>query len=454
MSPTIILPTDGGALKISFDIAGTSTLGGLTFTTELDGPKGLHIRPGGVGSLDGSSWSDAGALSQLGAFIAKAAVGTTIFIRADEGPYSNFAGATVSRGDGLIYIQGVNGDYSPGMAQIEGNRAEWVLPADPEAATWTVGWTPGGSFIKFVDGAAHLRFYGLDLRRFGDTFYNTATKTYLDDIVIAGCAGYNVRRFFEQSTAVQGSTNVTIKDVTVTGFSKTCIRFQNDSHDCRCENVHANSGRQNGDNFAMGFQCESTLVPSHHITFDRCIAENCHSTSAGLSGYAQGDGFVAEYGVHDCTWIDCISRGNTDGGWDIKGRGHKLIRCTGEDNKRNLRNWALDTQALGWTGRNARKRYGGGSQREIWCGSTSGQATAGIFAHVTLDTDQETGQKSLIDASKEAGQGGVCEKDKGGYTINNTDITKPTAVPMVFSASSGGGGFTMDAYTTSHIVNV
>ncbi len=448
--PTINLPTEGGSLDFVWDV----DLGPVVMTAHVDPPPhppGLFIRPMAVGKADGSNWDNAGSMVSLGAFIASVGVGETVYIRADEGPYLNVGTTTISRGDGVVYVQGANADYTPAMVRIEGNRTDWTLPPDPETVTSVAGWATGGSFVVFTDGAAHLRFYGLDLHRFGDTFYNTAANTYLDDIWIAGCSGYNVRRFFEQSTSVKGCTNVNIVDVTVIGFSKTCIRFQNDSHDNICQDVHVNSGRQNGDNFAMGFQCESDGVPSHHITFIRCTAENMHSTSAGTTGYAQGDGFVAEAGCHDLTWIDCVSRGNTDGGWDIKGSGHKLVRCLAEDNKRNIRNWATDTMALGCTVRKVHPRYGTGSARSIWCGSATGQT---VLADITFDMDPETGQHGVIDASAlSATNTGICETSRARIHLNNTDITRKTGVPMNFVESSGGS-FGMDAYTTAHVVNI
>lgn len=450
MSPTITLPADGGSLDFTWLTDG----GPVTMTARVDPPAhppGLFIRTQAYGRADGSDWDNAGSLAtHLGAFIAAVPVGETVFIRADEGPYLNAPSTTVSRVGATV--RGINADYSDGIAQIKGNRTVWTLPADPEQVTSGVqNWTLGGHFIAFAEGAGYLTFRNLDLRRFGDTFYSAMADSYLDGLVIRDCTGYNVRRFFEQATTAKGLINSVFENITVTGFSKTCFRFQNDSHDDICSNVHVNSGRQNGDNFAMGFQCESAVVPSHHITFVGCVAENCHSTSGGVDGYAQGDGFVAEYGCHDIAWIDCISRGNTDGGWDIKGQGHKLIRCTAEDNKRGVRNWALDTKLLGCTLRKAHRRYGGGSQRELWCGSTSGMVTAGTYATVTLDADPETGQHCTIEASAETA---LAEKDKGGLRLNNTDITKPAATEMCFSASSGGGSFSMDTYTTAHIVNI
>ncbi len=452
--PYVLTMADVGVMVTATE-TGTNSQGSVDAVSNAIGPvvnpvpAGKFIRPVAHGAADGSSWENAGALPQLASFMAQSP-GGTVYIRADEGRYASFNGVSVSCQN--VTVQGCNGDYTPGYPQIDGDRDPWTLPADPEQVTSVAGWNTAGNFVKLLDGAANLTFRYLNLTRFGDTFYADMPNTYLDGLVIEDCKGYNVRRYCEQTADSKGVINSRFENIEVIGFSKTCFRLQNDSHDVLYRNVHANSGRQDRDNFAMCFQGNSNTgfsIAPHDITYDHCTAENCHSTSAG-TGYAQGDGFVAEYGCERFTWIDCVSHGHTDGGWDFKGSGHVLRRCESYDNKRNLRNWAIGTQVLGCTLQHANRRYGGGSQREVWCGSTDAMWTAGTLARVVLSPDLETGQHcQIIDSPSTA----VCETSKGKIEIYNTDITKPAANLMNFAASSGGS-FYMDAYTTSHVVNI
>lgn len=407
------------------------------------------MAPVARGDGSGNSYANAASISALPGFIAP---GRTILLLADEGEYAAPPSLTQGGAAGdRCRIQGVDRFQNAMFAEFVGSRTNWTLPTNPETVTSVAGWSIGNTCFRLNAGVGHLEFSDIFLRRFGDAIYIPSGAGKLDDIHFENFKGYNVRRFFEMSSSSTGLMNSSFKNGEVIGFSKTCFRLQFDCHDVLYQDIIANSGRQDRDNFAMCFQVESV---GHDITYRRCEASNTHSTSAGSSGYAQGDGFVIESGGYRILYEDCFSHGHTDGGWDIKGTGlidspsHILRRCRGERNKRNMRNWAANTQLLGWTGRDPIRRYGGGSNRDLWCGSPNVQ---NITASIIVDQDGST--KSIISAPPPFGGQGVVELSKGFIRLNNTNITKPTATPIAFFEQSGGG-FSMDSYTTANVNNV
>ena len=193
----------------------------------------------------------------------------------------------------------------------------------------------------------------------------------MSDLTIRDMQADNVAMFFQTLAAGNSSTatvsGLKIEDVEVHGFSKGVIRINYDSHDIVIDRVHGDSEHQDGDNFAMGVQLFDT---AHDVLITNSIMENIRDTT---NSYWNGDGFATEGKVYNVTIADSISRGNTDGGFDLKSTNTLLIRTVAEGNARNYRIWG-ETTLQDVVGLNPEKRGGVGSQVQVEV-TKSGHAT-------------------------------------------------------------------------------
>jgi hypothetical protein len=324
-----------------------------------------YVMPAPAGNGTGDSWANAAPIWQLNAMIVTAGPGGTVYVRADAGPYLFKAiRVTIARGGEAgnpVTVKGVDQALAPMKATIIGTRTDWALPADPEAVTNVRTWSIGNDVFFLKPGADHLTFKFFDFRRVGEAFRLTA-RTHRK-ITVTDCSAYNVRRFFEHDP-LTSHVDTVIGSVSVVGFSKTAIRIRGDSHNVLLEDVTLNAGRQDGDNFATGVECNET---AHDITMRRVRAMNCHDThGSDPNKFWNADGFASERGNYNVLREDCASSGNTDAGYDDKGANVTNVRCTATGNKVNFKFWGPSTKNIECRAIDPHLRGGVGPQMQYY----------------------------------------------------------------------------------------
>ena len=288
-----------------------------------------YISPDGSG--DGSSWAQAASLNDLDSLIEQSVGGDEIWLAGDRGTYNVGGSIRVDSGsltDTPIYIRGVaselGGDSTP---LIVGDRAE----------NWTSGQANGSEVFRLLEGANNLHFSDIDFENVGNGAFLLGGN--LSNITLENMEADNVRRFVENYADEGASTasvsGLTVRDVQVTGFSKSAIRLQYDTNNVLIEDVFGDSERQDGDQFAMGVHLAGTV---HNVVHRRVTMNNATQTR-GANDYWNADGFVTDWGTYSITYEDTSASGSTDGGYDLKSKDTLLVRAAAADNKRNFRIW-------------------------------------------------------------------------------------------------------------------
>lgn len=379
------LSTLGGSAQS----APRQTITGSTDRTTSAANNVRHIMPSGAGSRNGDGWANAATILQLNAMIAAVGPGGIVYVRADAGPYpftANRVGINQGGRSGApVSIIGVDQALTPKHATFVGTRTAWTLPADPEEVTNVGNWTVGGDFLLLRTGADHLVFRFLDFQRAGQAFRLTApTHT---GITVADCSAYNVQRFFEHDPKTSHVDTV-LRNITVTGFSKTAIRIRGDSHDVILEDVNLNSGRQDGANFATGVECNET---AHDILMRRVTAANCHDSHySDPNRFWNADGFASERGNYNIRREHCTSSGNTDAGYDDKGTNVTHVNCTASGNKVNYKFWGPSTTNIDCQAINPKSRGGVGAQMQYYVyGGTPDTLGADVLIRGGLISDND-----------------------------------------------------------------
>jgi hypothetical protein len=351
------------------------------------------VMPSPAGNGSGDSWENAASIWQLNTMIALAGPGGTVYVRADAGPYLFKAiRVTLNRGGSAgnpVTVMGVDEALAPMKATVIGTRTGWTLPADPEAVTNVRNWSVGTDTFFLKAGADHLTFKLFDFQRVGQAFHLTG-RTHRN-ITVSDCAIYNARRFFEHDPRTS-HVNTVIRNVAAVGFSKTAIRIRGDSHNVLLEDIALNSGRQDGDNFATGVECNET---AHDITMRRVTAMNCHDThGSDPDRFWNADGFASERGNTNILREDCASSGNTDAGYDDKGTNVTNVRCTATGNKINFKVWGPSTKNIECRAIDPRSRGGVGPQIQyyVYGGEAPNVVGADVFIKggVVSDDDPNT----------------------------------------------------------------
>jgi hypothetical protein len=324
-------------------------------------PGTAYVTPKGAGHRDGSSWMNAGTLSAFGALLARAGPGGRILLRADTGAYETPTSIDVRGGgtpDRPITVMGVDASENPMKAVIVGTRA---TPYSPEGS-------PGSEVFRLLRGANFLRFKYLSFRNQGNGCFRLGED--IRDLTIEHVDAVNVRRFIENTVAGSSKSasvdGLIIRDVEVNGFSKGAVRLRYDTRNVRFEDVHGDSERQDGDNFAEGIALEDTV---HDVVLRRVTMRNSQDT---LHEYWNGDGFTTERQVYRIRFEDTVATGNTDGGYDLKSSQTTLDRAIAKDNKHNFKLWGDKVVVSNCVGVSPHLRGGTGvqSQFEILQGAT------------------------------------------------------------------------------------
>ena len=392
-----------GSPSAASSSAGSSTAGGSTAGRRPT--TVLHVAPQAAGSGDGSSWSDAAALTDVPRLMSRVHDGGEIWLRADTGPFPVTGRIELGSGGvagAPVVVRGVDGDGRPATATFQGDR---TTPYDADGE-------PGKTVFELGTGASHLTFQDLAFTDVGNVFLASGDVT---DLLITDVTATNVRRFFTGNKADGVSSAVvshlTMRHVAVHGFSKRVLELRYGSHDVLLEDVLGDSEHQDGDDFAMGVHLMDTV---HDVTFRRVTMENIQDT---LEKYWNGDGFATERDVHDITFEDTVSRGNTDAGYDLKSSRTTLTGVTSTDNKRNFRLWGDDVTVRGATATDPHKRGGSSSQAQFWIGDDAQvrieDSTVRDASPDTVVFDLEPGAKVTMTGGEIARTGTLQKVQKG-----------------------------------------
>lgn len=280
------------------------------------------ILPTGSGDKSGKDIKNAMPASGLAAALASAKGGDTVSI--GSGTYNS--GFSIKGGgsspNSMVTVTGIDsgsglpvfkntfkpGDTKgPGAITIEANT-EFLVLKDIKINSYQQG-------VKFKGGHNAILVENVDVDITRDAFWiDGAGKSH--DLVFKDC---DVTMAVKRGFRILGGN--------------TKLQFINCSADM--------GGKENAkEPFAEGFHVLGGEggVKDSDITFTGCRASNAYN-DAGPDKYWNADGFCAEQATENITFIDCLSYSNTDGGWDLKTTGIKLINCVGIDNKRNFRFW-------------------------------------------------------------------------------------------------------------------
>jgi hypothetical protein len=288
--------------------------------------------------------------------VQKAGPGGTVLLKADAGAY-NLTKSNISLSHGgadgqPVTIKGVDSAGHDMAAVFSGTR-----PLDATAAS-----SPGNQAFVMMEGASNLVFANLDIRNVQNAFRVAGD---VSNIEIGNAQASNVQRFFDdlqpygEPTKTATISGLNIHDVNVTGYSKGVIRLQFDTHDVKITNVTGNSAGQNFDFFAIGLHIDGT---AHDIVVDHVTMQNNQNFEGS---FWNGDGFTTEARTYNISFVDTLSKGNMDGGYDLKSNHTTLLRAVAEDNGRNFRFWGTDNVMTDSVGLDPHQRNGS-INSQVW----------------------------------------------------------------------------------------
>lgn len=292
-----------------------------------------YVTAEGAGDKSGRDWANARPASDLQAAIDAAGPGNTVYIGSGEYP----AGS-------LNFNSG--GGREGAIKTVAGKDTGGGLPVFK--GTWTKD-NPGKSgsiFLAVPPGVSYVTIRDLKLNNVRCAVQLRGPNSHVTIENVDVTEGRDV--FWIQGAAVAGADDsytrqVTIKDCDVKHYTKRAVRIFGGVRDSQIINTHADAGGKEwaAEVFPVGFHViggDNGVVDSN-ITFTDCSGSgNYHQPAEGKS-YWNADGFAAERATRNLTFIRCSAFNNTDGGWDLKTYGLKMVDCIGVGNKRNFRVW-------------------------------------------------------------------------------------------------------------------
>lgn len=315
----------------------------------------LYVSPTGAGTKDGSSLANAATINGLSTLIAKAGPGGSVLLIADQGVYQVSSQISITAGGtsgSPVTIRGIDSHGVSMDATIIGTRD----------ANWTAGAQDGNEIFRLLTGANNLSFADLAFKNVGNGAFRVGAD--ISNIQIQHVTADNVARFFSDvasgSNTSASVTGLLINDVAVHGFSKGAIELAYGSNNVKITNVTGDSGRQDGDNFAIGIHLEDQV---HDVLIQQVTMNNSTDTT---HAYWNGDGFATEAGVKNVSFIDTSASGNTDAGYDLKSTNTTLLRASASDNKYNYRFWSDSITLQDSTGSAPNHRGGTGGEGQVW----------------------------------------------------------------------------------------
>lgn len=292
-----------------------------------------YIRPAGAGNRSGSDRENAATLTDLDEMIQRVGPGGTVYLLADAGSFATTEPVAISHGGAAghpVTITGIDSSGARAKAPITGTRTS---PFPTSAAGFAV-MEHGNEVFRLTAGADHLSFSFLSFQNIGNGAFYVRAK--IASLTLEDIAAKNVRRFLERSDVADSTiTGLTVRRVSVVGFSKSAIRLDYNTSNVLMEDVLGDSLRQDFDNFAEGIDLSGKV---HDVVFRRCTMRNSQQT-LGPDSFWNGDGFTCEKNTHDLLFEDCVANGNTDAGFDLKSDRVTLLRCKSYGNTANFKLW-------------------------------------------------------------------------------------------------------------------
>jgi Ca2+-binding RTX toxin-like protein len=309
------------------------------------------------------------AFNSLNQAIKAAGPGGTVMMLADKGDYKTSGTVSLSYGGtdaAPVTLKGVSSSGAAMDIQIQGTRA-----------AYTKGMTQvGNDVFRLLSGANNLKFDGFDFHNVETGFRFGADAK---NITIQNMEATNVRWFIND--VVSGSntsasvSGLTVRDVDVSGFSRSVITLRYNSNNVVIDGVVGDGKYYDGDGLATGVLLDGTV---HNVTIKNSTMKNAIA-SAATGSYWNGDGFTAERGVYDLRLENTRAIGNADGGYDLKASNVVMTNTYSEDNGRNYRLWGQNVQLVNATGVDPHVRGGTSSQGQIWIGSGAKVTVKGGF---------------------------------------------------------------------------
>lgn len=317
---------------------------------------------------------------------------------------------------------------------FRGDRPEWQLPSNPETVTDVSNWNNGTS-IGFNLFSGHLALENMRCEHCGGEAFIKLSRP-IHSLMLDNIDGYNIRRLLDHKNSpdevyIKG---LEVRNTDVIGFSKQAIRVRSNSQYISIIDFYLNSGRLDGDNFAVGIQIgdHHSPVGVSHVFIKNGHTLNSHST---LGSYYNGDGVVSEkydYGIY----IDnLISSGHTDGGVDLKSENTFISNSHFYDNKRNVRLWGGEESAVLLSNiefGSAVSRGGSGSTSQVGLYSTKSDpytapkeaivfdSTYGGTSHYLLYSDGYNVSIKSIDSDRS--EANTFKQDLYAYPKKNTSV--------------------------------
>jgi Ca2+-binding RTX toxin-like protein len=325
----------------------------------------VYVSPTGSGDKSGSSAANAKPVTALDSAIQQAGAGGTVNMLADKGSYNLSGSVIISHGGSAtapVKIQGVSSSGAAMDITVNGTR-------DPN---WKASSTADGNTVfKLYAGADNLDFEHMHFNNVGMAFQLGGN---LKNVTLGNMYADNVQYFTGNypggGSATADVTGLTMHDVQVHGFSKSVLILKGNASNIKLDHVYGDGEYQDGDNFEMGVALQGTV---HDVVISNTTMKNTIADISTTGNYTNGDGFASEAGVKNVQFINCVSTGNGDGGFDLKSSQTTLTNCYAEDNKRNYRIWGSDVTIKDSVGVDPHKRVlsADGTQTNIWIASTA-----------------------------------------------------------------------------------
>lgn len=279
-----------------------------------------YVLPTAAGDGSGKDFANARGVDSLQAALDAAGPGNVV--RVGSGTYHNVALKFTSGGSGPEARKRLIGVDTGGGLPVFTSDFDPKNPAKTGRTFMQV--SAGVSYIEVGDVILNDYRMGVVLNGGGNT------GVLIRNVDVNRCRD----AFIFDGEAIR---DLVVRDCDVNQYTKRAVRITRGVSDAQIINVRADAGGKAyaHEVFPVGFH----VVQGERITFIDCVSNN-NWHDAGSDRYWNADGYAAERDTKDLTYIRCSAAGNTDGGWDLKTTGIKLVDCVSIANKRNYRFWA------------------------------------------------------------------------------------------------------------------